>query len=244
MLELYFKYPRVLRRLRGGALGLEMDRIAVHLSELGYTRGSAKIYLSRLAHFNAFAARHVKGKVIGPDLIEGYLRSRPTAASRKASRTVIGHARRVAPERFSIPRGPTLPHQSLLDAYLDYLREVRGLAPKTCEGLLLAAQRVLAWHDRHFPDQPFATMTGEQVLALVEHVLNRSSNSYTRTSSISYLRRFFRFLYWSDRIGQDLARFVPHTPSVRLAHITTPAGMGRCQARHRRHRYDDARGYA
>ena len=34
MLELYFKYPRVLRRLRSGALGQEMDRIAAHFSEL------------------------------------------------------------------------------------------------------------------------------------------------------------------------------------------------------------------
>ncbi len=34
MLDFYFKYPRVLRRLRGGALGNEMDRIAAHFSDL------------------------------------------------------------------------------------------------------------------------------------------------------------------------------------------------------------------
>ena len=45
MLELYFKYPRVLRRLRSGALGGEMDRIAAHFSEVGYKRASAKIYI-------------------------------------------------------------------------------------------------------------------------------------------------------------------------------------------------------
>jgi hypothetical protein len=44
MLELYFKYPRVLRRLRDGELGDEMDRIAGYLSEAGYKRESAKIY--------------------------------------------------------------------------------------------------------------------------------------------------------------------------------------------------------
>jgi len=32
MLELYFRYPRVLRRLRGGGLGDEMDRIAAGTS--------------------------------------------------------------------------------------------------------------------------------------------------------------------------------------------------------------------
>ena len=33
MLELYYKYPGVLRRLRDGGLGGEMDRIAAYLWE-------------------------------------------------------------------------------------------------------------------------------------------------------------------------------------------------------------------
>jgi integrase/recombinase XerD len=47
MLDQYFKYPGVLRRLRNGALGGEMDRIAAHLSAIGYKRASAKIYISQ-----------------------------------------------------------------------------------------------------------------------------------------------------------------------------------------------------
>ena len=43
MLELYFKYPKVVGRLRSGALGEEMYRVAAHFFELGYKRGSAKI---------------------------------------------------------------------------------------------------------------------------------------------------------------------------------------------------------
>ena len=50
MLDLSFKYPQVLGRLRSRA---EMDRIAGHFSELGYRRGSAKVYISRLAQFLA-----------------------------------------------------------------------------------------------------------------------------------------------------------------------------------------------
>ena len=48
MLELFFKYPKVVRRLRGGGLGGEMDRIAAYLAEFDYKRASAKVYLSRL----------------------------------------------------------------------------------------------------------------------------------------------------------------------------------------------------
>jgi hypothetical protein len=56
MLDFYFTYRGVLRRLRSGALGHEMDRIAAHFFQLGYKRASAKIYISRLARFSEFAA--------------------------------------------------------------------------------------------------------------------------------------------------------------------------------------------
>src|SRR5699024_8965638 len=126
MLEHYFQYPKVLCRLRSGALGSKMDRIAAYLSDIGYTRVSAKLYLGRLAHFSAFAAQHAEGEAIEPESSEAYLRSRPTTACRRASQTAIGHARRAAPELFSSPRRPTSPHQALLDAYLRYLDRVRG----------------------------------------------------------------------------------------------------------------------
>lgn len=45
VLDFYFTYRGVLRRLRSGALGDEMDRIAAHFFELGYKRASAKVYL-------------------------------------------------------------------------------------------------------------------------------------------------------------------------------------------------------
>jgi len=57
MLDFYYKYPGVLRRLRDGALGNEMDRIAAHFADLGYNRVSAKIYIGRLGKFSEFAAR-------------------------------------------------------------------------------------------------------------------------------------------------------------------------------------------
>jgi integrase/recombinase XerD len=220
MLELYFKYPRVLRRLRSGALGGEMDRIAAHFSEVGYKRASAKIYISQLGRFSDFAARNARTAVIDQTVIDRFMHSLRTAAPRIAARTAIEHARRVAPEQFSIPcRTMPDPHGPLLTAYLDHLREVRGLEPKTCEGLLLAARRILVWYNDQVPDQPLAAMTGEHVLALVEHLLSLSTNNYTRSSITSYTRTFLRFLQWSDLNNQDLARFVPRTPCWRLAHL-------------------------
>ncbi|RJT23238.1 integrase [Mesorhizobium waimense] len=221
MLELYFKYPSVLRRLRSGALGGEMDRIAAHFSQVGYKHTSAKVYISRLARFSDFAARSARRATIEQDIVDRFVHSLRTATPRIAARTAIEHARRVAPERFSTPRRHTAPAHDgpLLAAYLDHLRHVRGLEPKTCEGLLTSARRILTWLNDHLPDQGLAALTGEHVLGLVQHLLSLSANDYTRSSTTSYARTFLRFLRWAGLNDRDLARFVPRTPCWRLAHL-------------------------
>jgi integrase/recombinase XerD len=245
MLELYFKYPGVLGRLRDGALGKEMDRIAAHFFETGYKTASAKLYISRLGRFSAFACRNSGTATIGQDVIDRFMLTLQTGSPRVAARTAIEHARRVAPERFSTPCRPTAPDPDglLLAAYLDHLRQVRGLEPRACEGLLTGARRILTWLHDHLPDQPLAAMTGEHVLGLMQHLLSLSANDSTRSSTTSYVRTFLRFLQWSELNSQDLARFVPRTPCWRLAHlpprlawediqraidaidVTTPSGM-------------------
>lgn len=221
MLEHYFKYPRVLRRLRRGALGKEMDRIAAYFFDTGYKHASAKIYISQLGRFSDFAAGNAQAAPIDQDVINRFVHSLRTATPRIAARTAIEHARRIVPERFSTLHHCTTPDPDgpLLSAYLDHLRQVRGLESKTCEGLVLLARRILAWRRVHVPDQSLAAMTGEHVLALVQHLLLLSTNDYTRSSTTSYTRTFLRFLWWSDLNSQDLARFVPRTPCWRLAHL-------------------------
>ncbi len=156
MLELYYKYPQVLRRLRSGGLGDEMDRIAAYLFEHGYKRGSAKVYLSRLGRFSDHVSHAARATPIEQVVIDGFVGEFATETPRIAARTAIELARRVAPERFSTRSTEPDPHGPLLDAYLDHLRHVRGLEPKTCEGRLLAARRILAWHDARVPGQPLA----------------------------------------------------------------------------------------
>ena len=56
-------------------------------------------------------------------------------------------------------------------------------------------------------------MTGEHVLAVVEHLLALSSNDYTRTSTTSYVRTFLRFL----RGAISTARILPASFRVLLA---------------------------
>ncbi len=75
MLDLYFKYPGVLKRLRNGALGKEMDRIAAHFFEIGYKHDSAKRYISNLGRFSEFAFRNVGTATIGQEVIDRYILS-------------------------------------------------------------------------------------------------------------------------------------------------------------------------
>lgn len=221
MLEFYFSYRGVIRRLRGGTLGGEMDRIAEHFAKLGYKRASAKIYLSRIARFSHFAARSCGSSLISQEVVDLYLRTFPTESPRIGAVSALEHARRVAPERFviSIPDALDDPEAPLLASFADYLRKVRGLEPKSCEGILLGARRFLAWFRHHHPSKDLEMLTAEHVLAAVEDRLSLSATSATRTSATSHIRTFLRFLYWAGRHNQDLARVVPRTPHWRLAHL-------------------------
>ena len=199
MLELYYRYPKVLKRVRGGPLGDQMDRIAARLADAGYRPSAAKIYLERIARFSRFAALEVDGlaATIGQEVIDRFLHATASRGARIAAQTAIRHARAFVPERFTpvCRRDPPDPHAPLLAAYVEHLRNVRGLQPRTCEGLLLAARRLLEWHLAQRPDQSLATMTGEHVLALVGHFLSLQANRHTRSATVSHIRCFLRFLH-------------------------------------------------
>ncbi|MFS8978875.1 hypothetical protein PO002_30975 [Cupriavidus necator] len=96
MLELYFKYGRVIARFRSGALGNEIDSIAADLSRAGYKRDSAKLYLARIARFSAFAdgCGCSKSTPIPLQIVDRYLRARPTKAARWAALGAVRFAER------------------------------------------------------------------------------------------------------------------------------------------------------
>lgn len=169
MLETYYQYPRVLKRLRSGALGDKMDPIAAYLSEKGYKPASIKIYLERIARFSHFAGR-VPTATIRREVIDRFLRSRKTASARISSQTAIAHVLQFLPDRFdSENTREASSNDQLITDYAEHVQQVRGLQPKTCEGLILNARRVLEWHQEHRPSESLSTMTGKDVLALVHN---------------------------------------------------------------------------
>ncbi len=221
MLDFYFSYRGVLKRLRSGALGAEMDRIAGDLHSQGYKPASAKLYLSRLARFSHFADKRCGAEPIRAAIVDRYLRTLGAGSPRIAAMTALQHARRVAPDRF-VPAAASVaddPDAALLASFSEYLTKVRGLEPKSRDGSLLGARRFLQWFRIRHAGQDLRTLTAQHVIAAVEHQLSLSAASSTRTAATSHIRTFLRFLHWSDHHLRDLAPVVPRTPHWRLAHL-------------------------
>ncbi len=245
MLELYFKYRRVIARFRRGALGNEIDRIAASLSTAGYKHDSAKLYLARIARFSAYATGCgcTKSTPIPSQIVDRYLRARPTAGARWAAREAIYYARRCCPDRFVAKPAQHDPDRPLLAAYLQHLRGIRGLHPKTCEGLVLTARRMLGWQRQHLSGAPLSVLVAKHVLVMTHDLLSGCRSDAARSSTTAHMRSFLRYLHWANLNARDLAQYVPKTPCWRQAHLpprlawedvqraidaiepTTPAGM-------------------
>lgn len=223
MLKHYFKYRRVIARFRRDALGNEVDHIAADLTRAGYKRNSVKLYLARIARFSAYATGCgcSKSRSIPHEIVDRYLRSRHTIAARWAAQVAIGHAARCCPARFAAmpSKNKHDPDDPLLAAYLQHLRVIRGLQPKTCEGLVLTARRMLAWQKEHLAGKPLSGLTGKHVLVMTHDLLAGCRSDSARSSTTAYMRSFLRYLHWADLNAQELAQFVPRTPCWRQAHL-------------------------
>lgn len=223
MLELYFKYRRVIARFRRGALGDVIDHIAADLSRAGYKRASVKLYLARIARFSAYAVGCgcSKSKPIPREIVDRYLRARPTIAARWAAQVAIGHAARCCPERFAATpsQNENDPDAPLLAAYLEHLRVIRGLHLKTCEALVLTARRILAWQKKHLAGKPLSELTAKDVLAMTRGLLAACRSDHARSSTTAYMRSFLRYLHWANLNAQELGQFVPRTPCRRQTHL-------------------------
>jgi len=223
MLEHYFKYRRVIARFRRGALGNEMDHIAADLSKAGYKRDSVKLYLGRIARFSAYAVGCgcSKSRPIPREIVDRYLRARPTIAAGWAAQVAIGHAVRCCPDRFAAtPSQDKLdPDGPLLATYLQHLRVIRGLQPITCEGLVLTARRMLAWQKEHLADKPLSELTAMHILAMTHDLLAGCRSDSSRSSTTAYMRSFLRYLQWANLNAKELAQFVPRTPCWRQVRL-------------------------
>jgi hypothetical protein len=146
MLDFYFKYPGVLRRMRRGPLASDIDDLADEFARLGYTHATARRYLSLLATFSRYAERvgYLRPETVDVVLVERFLQKvRRSASTRSVARSALGHVVRRLARRFSTtvtPAASDNPDDLLLADFGSYLQEVRGLQPRSCEGIVLVAR--------------------------------------------------------------------------------------------------------
>lgn len=230
MLEFYFSYRGVLKRLRSGALGGEMDRFAEHFLTLGYKRASAKIYLCRIARFSQFAATRC-----GLMPIQSIKMSSTAIWAR-----LLQILRASGPFRLWHTHGECLRSGSLFPFQVKRLTRMLCFWPPfrtICARYGAWSRRpakVFFWAVAAFwigsaiaaPAKNLEALTAEHVLAAVEHRLSLSATSGTRTAATSHIRTFLRFLCWAGHHRQDLARIVPRTPYWRLAPLPPRLAWG------------------
>ena len=225
MLDTYFKYPAVLRRMRCGPLTEEIDEIASDLERAGYDRLAAKRYLSLTATFSRYAAQAgcVRARMIDRALVERFLNELPLSASTASvARTALGHVLRYLARRYPRPvqlSASERRESTLLAGFDSYLRDVRGLEVKSREELLRAARRTLSWYRLTKPGQAVSRLSPKDVLAYAAHAADSCAAQSTRSATMSHLRGFLRYLHWSRVCREDLSRHVPRVPIWRMARI-------------------------
>jgi integrase/recombinase XerD len=225
MLDRFFKYPGVLRRMRLGPLGAEIDTIAGDLERAGYTRLSARRYLSLTASFSRYAAQagYVRLRTINRALVERFLRC-PSLSGDTASvaRSALGHVLRYLGRRYPRPvrlSASERRESALLGGFDAYLRDIRGLEAKSREELVRAARRTIRWYREAKAYQPLARLSAQDVLAYALHAAHGCAAHRTRSAAMSHLRNFLRYLHWSAVCRADLSRYVPRVPIWSMAGI-------------------------
>ena len=225
MLNSYFKYPAVLRRMRRGPLAGEIDKIAGDLERSGYAHDAAKRYLSLAATFSRYAARvgWVRAQTIDRALVERFLRRLPLSASTASvARSALGYVLQYLARRYPRATRPPAPEGRDAALFLEFdahLRDVRGLEVKSRDELLRAARRTIAWYRQARPRQPVSRISPKDVLVYAAHAASNCAAQSTRSAAMSHLRGFLRYLHWSGVCGDDLSRYVPRVPIWRLARI-------------------------
>jgi len=225
MLDFYFKYPGVLRRMRRGPLAGDIDDLAGEFARLGYTHATARRYLSLLATFSRYAERvgYLSPETIDDALVERFLQKvRRSACTRTVARSALGHAVRRLARRFptTVTRAvPDNPDDLLLADFGLYLREVRGLQPRSCEGVVLVARRLLRWYRASQPGKALSDLGGQDILGFVTELGTTCVTDGSRSAAVSHVRGLLRYLHGQGVLRDDLARLVPRVPIWRLTKV-------------------------
>lgn len=202
-----------------GPLSPYADGLWRHLLELGYTQTSATQLLRLAGHLSRWLDR----RSIGLSALTWKLAARFIGARRRAGRTQFVSTRSLRPilaflssssaipaaEAAAIQQDPT---DAVVERYLKYLEQERGLAAST-----------ISSHD-HFTKRFLGALPDVESLtaADITAFLLRESKKYTVGSAkvfANVMRSFLRYLHVSGEVKADLGGAVPAMAGWRLSTV-------------------------
>jgi integrase/recombinase XerD len=223
MLEYYFDRPVRLRRLRRGPLAPYLDGMAAELRQLGYQRLTGAQILGIAGEFSRFLQtcgvcditginEELGRKFIDEELkLIGDFRWAPNAI-----RHLLRYLRQIGVVAKLEQTRVDDPCADIIDRYIHYLRDIRGLVPQTCEGYVRHAQRFLAFHMERHEGLVLQAVDGPEVLDFITTWADHASSPSWARGLATNTRSFVRFLRWENITSSDLARVVPSMPKWRL----------------------------
>ncbi len=221
-LELYFRFPWILRRHRTGSLGPFADGLAAALRERGYSRKYVRVVVCTTTRFSEYLGRiGIKdSREINDRHASTFCRGLQAHGqfrhASRAIRMVLYHLRRdgIIPS-VSEKLLKQDPDAELLRGYEKYLANVRGVVASTIREYSRGARRLLRWvRQRHGRLQ---MLSGRDVLAFIGELAAARPTQSWRNRLTSQTRLFLRFLLWEGLFKNDLSRAVPKLRCWRLA---------------------------
>jgi len=233
-LEQVFFDPRALKRFRAGPLASKLDGFCEWLSKHGFARCTIRSHISNVSHFSLYLEQQ---KLKNPtsfysDHVRRFITEHLPHC--KHRRPGAKHYHRVA---FSIhrfieylqedgmvdtPHYYATPYQTVMDEYINWLKDYYSLAPGT---LMLRKQYLVQFLDWLGPGsitQQLLTLSPDQVETFFLNY-SQSHGRAARRSMQASLRTFFRFCFVRSYTLRDFAEIVPTLRAYKLDKI--PRGV-------------------
>jgi site-specific recombinase XerD len=232
-LELIFKCPRTLDKLRNGPLGKLLEGFCGWLLKHDFSGSTTRNHLFNLVPFNELLGGQKSGvwQSISARDVECFLKAYPLRCRNR--RAPENHLRRVS---YSVNRflhylrdsgflDPLPQHeiyQSLLDAYLWWMRHYQDASDGTIKLRRASITRFLQWLGYEATPQGLSRLTAERIEDFFLSYAQSTGRS-ARHSMQSALRTFLRFCLHQGYIERPLDRAVPTLRTYKLS--TVPRGL-------------------
>jgi site-specific recombinase XerD len=210
----FFAEPYALRRWMSGPLSPYLGGFATRLHEYGYSPGVGQDYVRCVGYLSVWLDhKGLEASQLDEYKIYDYLRTlksrRHTVISGAPHRLFLSYLREIGIIKRPPPQAASK-IDCVVNDYLEYLRQVRGLAESTLPHRRLFSRRFL---EERFGNQPvrLSRLKAQDVIQYIQGHAHEYGVLY-RATMVLILRDFCRFLQLRGHIRKDVASSIPRVP--------------------------------